>query len=390
MLKSLDIQTKLLALFAIFMPWSRLLNFNTIILILLMLVFIYDLYRKTLKIEVDDYKPLSLVFFFSLILLSLTYTENYNTGLSEIIRILSFLILPISLISKKNISLKEIRVISISFIIGNIVALLFLLVHALIIYKTDPNPLIKGFSYFTSPLSMHPSYFSIYIIFAFSLYISLFDTAKRGNIIIRILLWVALFLFLFFIKSRASIIAASLIFFVNLVKDIKIETIYIYALVVLLLIITYFNISAILDFVSKGRDLSLAIDERTNIWLNSIEVFKKNIFLGVGIGDYQTELDKQYFISGFDKGFDKGYNCHNQYLQTFVTVGLIGGAVLFSIFYFLTKRQMKLQPLIIFFFLICIGVLMLFDSMLILLHGIYFFSFFTVILLKLKINNEKA
>ena len=68
-----------------------------------------------------------------------------------------------------------------------------------------------------------------------------------------------------------------------------------------------------------GKQLRLAI------WKCSMDVIRRNWLSGVGTGDAQDSLQaayeqrKFYFASRYNR-----YNTHNQYLQEFVTYGIVG------------------------------------------------------------------
>jgi len=179
-------QTKLLALFALFMPFSRLLNVNTFIIIFLILIFVFDLFKKKNFIWRIKNPINGLILYFFVVLFSLLYTTSLKEGFYNI-SVWLFLLIPLSIHFKKTISKDEFKFISFFFILGNLIAIVYLFVYAIIIFESNPTPLFKGFSYFTAALKMHPSFFSTYVILTFSLYISLFHP-KSGNAIVKYVL----------------------------------------------------------------------------------------------------------------------------------------------------------------------------------------------------------
>ena len=66
------------------------------------------------------------------------------------------------------------------------------------------------------------------------------------------------------------------------------------------------------------------INSRTVIWKSATRLIAKHPVLGSGVGDTMEALIGQYFIDGYlDTGYE-GFNSHNQYLDTWIGLGLIG------------------------------------------------------------------
>ena len=113
---------------------------------------------------------------------------------------------------------------------------------------------------------------------------------------------------------------------------------------------------------------------RLIVWENAIKkAFNKNYF-GYGVGDVQTILDNSYINNGYKKIADEHYNTHNQYLQTALTIGIVGLSIfvfclLFLMFKFISEKE-YLSSLILLFFLLTF----LFESYLERQNGIIFFS----------------
>ena len=64
-------------------------------------------------------------------------------------------------------------------------------------------------------------------------------------------------------------------------------------------------------------------DVRIKIYKNDFDVSMKKPIVGYGAGDYRQHLDSRHADSGL-----RSYNAHNQYLETTLSIGLIGLAVL--------------------------------------------------------------
>src|SRR5690606_7634501 len=90
------------------------------------------------------------------------------------------------------------------------------------------------------------------------------------------------------------------------------------------------------------QDFNIKESPRLVIWENSIQLIKEktNILSGVGVGDYQEELDLIHRVSMQDTNTSVGligYNPHNQYLEFFITNGGTGFFFICYVLYFLVK-----------------------------------------------------
>ncbi|KAB8152149.1 hypothetical protein EZY14_015565 [Kordia sp. TARA_039_SRF] len=382
-------QITLLAVFGLFMPFSRIVNVNMVLLGLVVLLSIITAIRKQNKQNISSGKELfSLIFFFGILLCSLLYTEEFYKGQKVIVRSLPILLFALSFLLMEQFTKKDVHKIFKYYVIGCALSIFYCFLIAFINYTDNPLPLTEGFTYFTLTLDFHPSYFALYIIFAFCAFVSIFDWNSKTKRWIPVATWFLLLLLILFLRSRAPLIILLSVTILMLLKKVKKQLAFI--IVAVLLIPAFFYIQDILEVISQGRSITLSLADRFHIWSSTTDIIKENMFLGVGVGDYQVALDKQYFLTGFDKGIDEKFNCHNQYLQTFLSVGLIGLISLLSIFFFILKKGVQTQLFLPFYFLIGISILMFFDAVLILQHGVYFFSFFAAIFLKFKQNTHES
>ena len=64
--------------------------------------------------------------------------------------------------------------------------------------------------------------------------------------------------------------------------------------------------------------------QRLVVWQTSCELAGDNLPFGTGTGDITDELCKRYEEKGYTYILDKRLNCHNQYLQHLVGLGIPG------------------------------------------------------------------
>lgn len=130
-------------------------------------------------------------------------------------------------------------------------------------------------------------------------------------------------------------------------------------------------------------------DARIDIWKDAISVIKENPIIGVGVGDRDETLMARYRIR-MEKEDVPRLNCHNQYLDTWVSTGILGLIILLCLMGLPIYIGWKQKNPLIVLFIIMMGASALFESILDRLIGIQVFSFFYgLLLLSRTDNNEK-
>ena len=115
---------------------------------------------------------------------------------------------------------------------------------------------------------------------------------------------------------------------------------------------------------------------RIEIWKLAGELIQENILLGTGTGDVRDELVKTYYANDFEYGYSKKLNAHNQYLQIWATVGIIG-ILLFVLALLLPLLNIKSYPQFLFpMFVLIIALNAMTESTMEVQRGVLFFAFF--------------
>ncbi len=120
---------------------------------------------------------------------------------------------------------------------------------------------------------------------------------------------------------------------------------------------------------------------RFAIWQCTVDVIGNNFWLGVGTGSAQDALQEGYRKRNFDFAYlYNSYNAHNQYLETWISAGIGGLAVLLLSFvvplYMSFRTGNLLHVLLILFFAInCLT-----ESMFERQKGVIFYAFFNSLL----------
>ena len=109
------------------------------------------------------------------------------------------------------------------------------------------------------------------------------------------------------------------------------------------------------DYKSMGKEshfnMELTEDQwnganlRIAVWECAWTVIKNNIIIGTGLGDKMDELKKQYAKKEFYFGIKTNRNLHNNYLDVWISLGLIGviifllGFIVLPIFYCINSKD---------------------------------------------------
>lgn len=77
------------------------------------------------------------------------------------------------------------------------------------------------------------------------------------------------------------------------------------------------------SFKETGQIVGSSELQRVELWRNSFRLIKENFLLGVGTGDFEKEFADKLCKSN-SQLCNSGHKSHNQYLNVFVTFGLLG------------------------------------------------------------------
>jgi O-antigen ligase len=173
--------------------------------------------------------------------------------------------------------------------------------------------------------------FSFYGFFAFSMSVNMFITGGRaGQIVFFVML--SILIFQFFDRERVKSIIT------------------IFILIPLIFIFSYTAsdlfkervdgaIYETMHFDSQNHDQETSLGLRYRYTLNSWEVIKKNLIIGIGTGDFPSEYLKINQI--MTPGLPNTSNPHNMYTLVLMQLGLIGLISMLSIFYYQIRLSLN-------------------------------------------------
>jgi O-antigen ligase len=120
--------------------------------------------------------------------------------------------------------------------------------------------------------------------------------------------------------------------------------------------------------------------ERLVVWKAAIEVIKENPVFGVGTGDVKDALLSEYQKENRVMVYNMRLNAHNQYLQTYIALGIFGALLL--VIYLVVPAWFALRKIhfIYFSFLAVFAFNILVESMLEVQAGVIYYAFFNSLL----------
>ena len=252
------------------------------------------------------------------------------------------------------------------------------------------------FSYAELSYFFHPSYASLFGVFAlaFQLWRFLADQPKYQKILRGISI-LFLMLFVVMLSSKAGVISeivVLIVFLFFLVWKKRNWKLAIFGGIFLSawLFVGYNNLSVMTQRVNtlkysvthksqSDNGHSASGNSRMVMWKTGWGLIKTAPVLGNGAGDVRDLAEQEINILGVDRVKGKRYNFHNQYIETWASVGVFGLLLLIALLFFAAIPRRKFQ----FFWLVVALVLafnILVESMLERQAGILFFSWLLAVL----------
>lgn len=342
----------------------------------------------------------------------LIYTTDTKMGLSNLFGRLSLVLFPLVLIFPGEMIKNKVKILIRVFAVSTFLFMLYCFGYAF--YKSthfqnglwtfNPHPIENYWlSHFYSSeltISQHPSYVSMYVLLSvFICFESYFDYLLKFK---ERILWLALGLVLlitqYFLSSRAGIIISLILipsyFIVKLKQLGKRKNAWIWISLIIIALLPLIAKNQRVDYL-YGRLFKEQVgydrkeDPRFIIWKSAFEIARKNILVGVGIGDVRTELSSEYKRIGEEKMATERFNAHNQFLEVLVENGIIGLVLFVSIFIFMFYIAFSGNNLLYTMFILMIFMFFLFETVLYRLAGVTFFALFSFLLLYTNTKSQR-
>lgn len=331
------------------LPFTRFLMLP--IAILLMVIFLtnnlYFPHFKTIREE-----KLLLPFFITISLFVLSvigtiYSANVPKAISDWECKLWFLAAPIGLLPLcGKLSLKQLRTLMIIFCLSVTATAIGNFVISAVNFASTGD--VSQFFYlkathFFGQKGTHPSYLSMYSAVAWLTAVTLMaekravETKPVRHALAAAIVILPLEIIL--LQSKAGLLIFAIVFVCAIVHAVRWRVIPLWAGVTVLAACVALGAAGVSGKLSQSNRLvdmrqQLRADERSNpyngtlqriaVWETSCELAADNLPFGTGTGDITDELCKRYEAKGYTFILDKRLNCHNQYLQHIVGLGIPG------------------------------------------------------------------
>ncbi|MBC8110096.1 MAG: O-antigen ligase family protein [Verrucomicrobia bacterium] len=295
-----------------------------------------------------------LLAFFGLQVIGWAYTSNQAKVWGIFEKELSFLALPLIIASSAPLSHQKVQFLFKIFVLACLLASVSCLIaNGYHTYNTGCwetfNPLnLSNESHFwgdglTHFIENSPICFSLYI--AFCQFFIVQNTSKHWQQLsnlhksLRLLLLLYFNVFMVMLSSMGSmggffLVSIVFLFFYAFSKKYYLLVfsmigIFIVLNVSLIFLIpqTKTKIESVLRQPLKATDdekIRNSLTLRMAKWESAWEIIQKNMFFGVGTGDAEDALEAMYKQKNYQYLYQMRFNAHNQFLQTWVTFGLVG------------------------------------------------------------------
>lgn len=363
---------------------------------------------------------LGLVVFYFLHIAGSFYSSNINSALFDLEVKLSLILFPLVFITSNWLYKQHRKMLLYSFLFGLFVSSLFCLgvaflssiglIDGEIIFNTAISQryadesffLLVGnrlslFSYTRLSVFLHPTYYSMYLIFGVivSYYFYRISEKKRLKSIF-IFMMIFFYVMVYLLSTRAGLISLSAtLISLTIVESVRkknyaliffISFALIYALYAAMTLTPLNkNIKEVKQWVETEQNKQSITKEnrkiefkasRFLIWQSSLNTIQDNFLFGTGTGSVKDQLKVRFRQVGFQEGVEKNYDAHNQYLNTFISHGIIGFILLILMLASIFFYSLKNNRILLSYLLSLVAFNFLFESIMSKAAGILFFAFF--------------
>ncbi|KOY86494.1 hypothetical protein AD998_10370 [bacterium 336/3] len=410
--------TLALVAFSITLPIDKLIGVNSVALLLLSVTWLVDTSWKTKwkNLKKEPFVWIWIAFFF-LMLAGLLYTDKANMawGWNILQRILPLMAIPLILLSTQRFDDTWIHRFFLLFVLALFGAMVFALGKAFYLYTKENDITIFYNERLSGLIRMSGIYLASFIgvaMLILSEYIYPRKTQyKNWQKIFFVFLFAFFGVMMLLLNIRMAIGAFMIVYAILLIWKIGwkgvviagvgfvvvgvvianntiLKTKFKEAINVKEKIILRDTIDHSLDTLGRGwggRALRVAI------WDCSTDILKEDWLLGVGTGDTQTELTKVYRKNNFlfASEFNAGYNAHNQFLETWLTVGIVGFILLLLNFGYLLKKAIIHKNYLLFGFTLFVVLNCMTETYLQRQKGVSVYAFMASMLLMLERKKEE-
>lgn len=331
---------------------------------------------------------LTMWLFFAITLLSAFLSDNKHEAIFSIEVKLSMLLFP-WLLFCFDWPLQILKRCVVAFVSGCFFACVYLIVRALF-YSWNGHPEYFFYTLFSDLI--HASYFAMYLILAIVIVILFYHRwfSTQKSVLVSSWVFVAVFVVsIFLCSSKLGIISFFIAMPLLLLHKWRALMSFRRAGFIVLSLVTVLAIAKGLFPESLNRLNSItsmpqSIDKTSSesttvrilIWQQAFQLIQQDFVGGTGVADVNDDLYNAYEKEGMTGAFEHRLNAHNQYLQTFLGMGIGGFIVLLLLTVAQVIKGIIKRNFLLFVFSLLIVLNFLVESMLQTAAGVLFFSFF--------------
>ncbi len=387
----------LIQCFIFSLPFDRL--YSSVILILLSVVSVFDINLDKLKSI-----PRQFLIFQSLYLLSLLwYFMSYHKQSAGFVleKQMALFLFPLILPLAINFDAEKLKTSIKTLCAATITALLYLFTCVIweVVFDLQlpiSSTLSSGLYFnhqFSKPLDIHAGYLSLYVAMAI---VFLIRTFKRQlplkNKLLLLIALVLLFVGMFFLASRNTILAVCFILlfvmpFFRLKKKFRYFSVMIVLLVIGFLVVNKvpylkqrFSSEMVMDLNSNagitGIENFKVLEPRFDRWSAAMDLVRQSPLLGFGTGDEEAMLKTAYMQNGLYISYILAFNAHNQYLSVLIKHGFVGLIILLLSLFYYFRLAIQARDFMYLSFLLFMGIGFFTENILDANKGIFFFALF--------------
>ncbi len=332
--------------------------------------------------------------YFLLHLTALFYTSNFECGVTNLEIKLTLFFFPF-LFHSMHLDKKLLKMVVYAFVLSCALSSVGCLLMASVdYYKTKET---AAFFYERLSWFVHPSYYTMYL--TLSVLFLLADLYFISNSNQMKVIKIGTVLFFVFV----AVLCASKMGLMSMLFCVVLFAVYVLLNMKKYFVILFFVVGIVLlgavllksfprsfdrfNSIFKATELA-QIDKRTAessgvrrlIWNASGQIISEDLLLGVAPGDVNDKLYKKYEELGYEGALKHKLNAHNEFVQTFIGLGIIGFVVLLLQFVLPGIVMFKEKNILYLLFLTLLFVNFLVESMLQTQAGNIFYAFFNSIL----------
>jgi O-antigen ligase len=351
-----------------------------------------SLFNIDKQLLVQGLKNKNLLFFyifFFLTLISALFSSNKGDSLFAVEIKMTFLLFPYLLFCF-HWPIEILRRCVISFVSGCFFACLYLIIRAFFYTMSGE----EGYFYYTLFSDfIHTSSFSMYLVLAITFVILFYHNwfKTQRSVIYSSYFFVSIFIASIFLCSSklgliSFFICVPLVTIYRFKNHLRIRGMAFLSLGIIVSIsVVVMLFPGLFSRMSSLTNLSVDNLDKTSaesttvrvlIWREATHIIEENFLLGTGVGDANDELYNAYQKNGLSGALDHRLNAHNQFLQTFIGLGIVGFLSLALITLGLMVKAIFKRNFILFLFSLLIILNFLVESMLQRSDGTLFFTFF--------------